>query len=51
MKPVCGWWDQLAAATQAANRITEGAKDDRYTDDEVRRSAVYTREDLTLVVC
>ena len=45
-----GWWDQLAAALQAANRITEADKDDRCTDAEVRRSVVYTREDVTMAV-
>jgi hypothetical protein len=45
-----GWWDRLAASVQAANRITEDAKDDKYTADHVKRSIVYTREDLAMIV-
>lgn len=48
MTPV--YWDLLAAAIQQRNRESEGAKGDIYTDEEVRRSAVYSREDLVLIV-
>ncbi len=44
------WWDSLAAAVQSANRISEAAKDDQYEGREVKRSIVYAREDLALVV-
>lgn len=45
-----GWWDRLAASVQAANRITEAGKDDQYTTAELKRSIVYTREDLAMIV-
>jgi hypothetical protein len=45
-----GWWDRLAFELQRRNRETESAKEDYYTDEHARRAAVYTREDLALVV-
>ena len=44
------WWHALAGDLQARNRASEALKDDRYTDDDVRRSAVYTREDISFLI-
>lgn len=44
------WWDVRAAELQAANRDSEGRKNERYTEEQTRRAAVYTREDLVMVV-
>ena len=40
----------IAGYLQAKGRETEAEKDDIYTDDEVRRATVYTREDMIVVV-
>ena len=43
-------WDVEAGRLQASGRITEEHKAEEYSDNEVRRATVYTREDLILVV-
>ncbi len=43
------WWDRKAATVQAMNRYSESQRDDVYTDEEVRRATVYTREDMGLL--
>jgi hypothetical protein len=44
------WWDMEAGRLQQAGRLTEGEKDELYSDEEVNRAVVYTREDLIMVV-
>lgn len=43
-------YDQRAATLQDMNRESEAAKGDQYDEDTVRRSIVYSREDITLLV-
>lgn len=45
-----GWWDEIAGHLQQAGRSSEATKGDSYSEEEARRAAVYTREDLILVV-
>jgi hypothetical protein len=47
---VMPWWLAQAARLQEMNRASEEAKGDEYTDQVVRRSTVYTREDLSMIV-
>lgn len=43
-------YDERAGRLQDMNRITEGEKGEQYDEAVVRRSIVYTREDITMVV-
>ena len=44
------WWDAQATRLQALNRDSEARKGEHYTSEEAWRAAVYTREDLALIV-
>lgn len=44
------WWDAQAALLQSLNRDSEAQKGEHYTEEQARRAAVYTREDLAMVV-
>ena len=44
------WWDERAAQLQRMGRDGERTKTDTYSDDEVRRAIIYTREDVVLLV-
>ena len=44
------WWFKQAMGLQARNRESEGLKAEQYTEDEVNRSVVYTREDIAALV-
>jgi hypothetical protein len=50
MTEVMPWWLAQVARLQEMNRASEEAKGDEYTDQAVRRSTVYTREDLSMIV-
>lgn len=43
------WWDTLAFSVQAANRASEAEKSDEYEVRAVKRSIIYTREDVALI--
>ena len=43
-------YDERAATLQRMNRESEGAKAEQYDEEIVRRSIVYTREDITMIV-
>lgn len=43
------WWDVHAGTVQAAVRQSAIDRDEDYSDREVRRATVYTREDMVLV--
>ena len=44
------WWDSKAYALQESFRQSEYNKSDDYSDEKCRRSLVYTREDVILIV-
>jgi len=44
------WWDAAAGNLQRVGRDSEGLKAEEFSDGDARRAAVYTREDLILVV-
>ena len=44
------WWVRNAGNLQNAGRVSEDIKDDRYTTNTVKRSIVYSREDLVMAV-
>jgi len=44
------WWDAQAALLQSLNRDSEARKSEHYTEENAWRAAVYTREDLSMVV-
>lgn len=44
------WWDKYASDLQAMGRNSEADKRDTYSDEQVTRAIVYTREDTVLVV-
>ena len=43
-------YDERAATLQKMNRESEGGKAELYDEETVRRSIVYMREDITLIV-
>ena len=44
------WWDVNAAQLQQEVRISEGGKRESYSEEDSRRAAVYSREDLIVLV-
>ena len=44
------WWDVQAGKLQAAVRASQIERAEQYSDEDARRSVVYTREDTVLIV-
>lgn len=44
------WWMRQAGELQISGQISEGNKTDEYSEEEVNRAIVYTRQDIILVV-
>ena len=44
------WWEREAGALQRSVRISEDEVGELHSEDDARRAAVHTRQDLVLVV-
>jgi len=45
------WWMADTVAVQESGRWKDSAQSDAYTDEQVRRAIVYTREDVAGLFC